>query len=185
MPSMTCRALTALVATATLIAALGAQAPNQTTRVSTLTVRVHKLEPSTHGLFFYGPDGLLQGITVPSDVALYDELAEGDLIVVDYIEAVVVELKPRASLTGVEDTTAAAQAAAIDSPVKIDQQLKAVVTVERVDQTAGTVVYYGKDNRRVLRAIQDPALLRGLKAGDVVEVTMTRARAVRLARAPM
>jgi hypothetical protein len=45
------------------------------------------------------------------------------------------------------------------------------------------VVYHGADTRRVMRAIQDPALIEGLKPGDVVEITITRERAISLARA--
>jgi Cu/Ag efflux protein CusF len=34
-----------------------------------------------------------------------------------------------------------------------------------------------------MRSVADPALLQGLKAGDVIEVTFTRERALELARA--
>jgi hypothetical protein len=46
------------------------------------------------------------------------------------------------------------------------------------------VVYMGGDNRRVQRQVGDPRLLEGLKAGDVVEITYTRARAIGLQRLP-
>ena len=180
---MTYRLSTAVLLVGAVLAPLAAQEPNQATRVSSFTVRVHEIESATRGLVVVGRDGIVQAITVAPDVALYDELAVGDVIVVDYIDAVVVALKPRASLTIVEDTTAAAQAGAADPGIKVEQQMKQVVTIDRVDPAARTVVYHGKDNRRVLRAVQDLELVRGLKAGDVVEITMTRARAVRVQRA--
>jgi hypothetical protein len=46
------------------------------------------------------------------------------------------------------------------------------------------VVYKGADNRQVQRQVRDPRLLDGLKAGDVVEITYTRERAIALERQP-
>jgi hypothetical protein len=63
------------------------------------------------------------------------------------------------------------------------QQVKAAMTVERVDRRQNVVVYKTGDNQRVTRAVVEPHLLDGLKAGDVVEITYTRERAVALHRA--
>lgn len=160
------------------------QAQNQSVRVSTLVITVEKVERATRGLVGRDPNGMLLAVTVAPDVALYDELAEGDLIVVDYIDAVVVEMTPGAVLTGVDDTTARAKAEVVDPSVKIEQQLKQVVTIDEVDESVGSVVYHGKEGRRVLRAVQDPALLRGLRPGDVITITLTREKALSVRRAP-
>jgi hypothetical protein len=163
---------------------LRAQEPNQSVRVSTFTVKVEKVDPSTRSLIVVDEYGVRQGFSVAKDVALYDELAVGDLIVVDYIDEIVVALKPGASLTTFEDTTEAARAEPQGPGVRVEQRLKAVVTIDSIDASARAVVYHGKDNRRVLRMVPDPALLKGLEAGDVVEITFTRARAVGIVRAP-
>ena len=63
------------------------------------------------------------------------------------------------------------------------QQLKAAVTVESVDRSARVIVYKTADSRKVIRAVADPQLLEGLKAGDVIEITYTRERAIDLQRA--
>ena len=60
--------------------------------------------------------------------------------------------------------------------------LKAVVTTICVDLPTQMVVYKGADNRPVQRQVRDPRLLDGLQAGDIVEITFTRARAVALQR---
>ena len=66
----------------------------------------------------------------------------------------------------------------------VQQQLKAVVTIESVDVPAQVVVYVAGDNRRVMRTVVDPHLLEGLKKGDVVELTYTRERAIELQKQP-
>lgn len=170
-------------ATASRAPVLAAQAQNQSVQVVTVTVTVEALEPSTRGLTYRTVEGIRNSITVDPEVALYDEVRVGDVLVVDYIDALVVKVKPDATLTNVSDSTAQAKQAVVDPGVKIEQQFSAIVTIDEIDVQARTVVYHAADTRRVLRSIQDPTLLKGLKTGDVVEVTMTRERAVRLARA--
>jgi hypothetical protein len=174
-----------------LIVALGlsliapaTQQPTQSVRVTTVTVTVEKLEPATRGLVYRTQEGVINSLTVNPDVALYDELREGDLVVVHYIEAIVVKVAPGASLTNPTETTERAKAKVVDSGVKIEQQFTQVVTIDEIDPVARTIVYRGADSRRVFRAVQDPALLSGLRRGDVVEITLTRERALSVERAP-
>ena len=58
------------------------------------------------------------------------------------------------------------------------------MTIESIDPFTQTIVYKGADNRRVQRQVLNPQLLEGLNAGDVIEVTYTRARAISLQRQP-
>ncbi|HEY6508560.1 MAG TPA: hypothetical protein VIY56_11150 [Vicinamibacterales bacterium] len=160
------------------------QSQNESVQVSTRVLTVVRVERATRGLVARDAFGILQALTVAPDVALYDELAEGDLISIDSIAAVVVELTPGAALTTVDDTTTRARAEVADPLVTVEQQLRLVVTIDQMDPVAGTVVYHGKDNRRVLRSVQDRALLRGLKPGDVITVTLTREKAVKVTRSP-
>ena len=51
------------------------------------------------------------------------------------------------------------------------------VTVDAIDATNRVVNYHGFDNRPVMRQVQHPQLIEGLKVGDVVTITYTRARA--------
>ena len=53
---------------------------------------------------------------------------------------------------------------------------------DRIDRTTNWVTYKTADNRRTVRAVMDPQLLDGLKAGDVIEVTLTRERVIDLQR---
>jgi hypothetical protein len=181
---MTRRMLAIVLTSTALVIPLGALQPRESVRVSTMTVTVERVEPGGRGLVVRDQFGMLQAIAVDPAVTPVDGLAAGDVIVIDVIEAVVASLKPGASLTTFVDTTREEQARVTDPLVKIQQQLTAVVTIDEVNLAAQTVVYHGKDNRRVLRQVMDPTLLQGLHPGDVVEVTITRARAVSIKRAP-
>jgi hypothetical protein len=158
------------------------QDQNQSVRVTTVTGTVVELQRSTRGLTYRTQQGILNSLTVEPDVALYDEVEVGDVLVVSFIEAAVVKVKPGATLTTPTDTTEQAKATVTDPKVEVDQQLTQVVTIDDIDISGRTVVYHGADTRRVMRAVQDPELIRGLKRGDVVEVTFTRERAVSLER---
>jgi hypothetical protein len=165
------------------LASARAQPPNQSVLVSTSVVTVEKLERASRGLICRTPDGIAWAITVDRNVDLYDDLAEGDVIVVHYIDAVLVQLKPGAKLTNLKDITEDARGKVVDPAVRLDQQWTAVVTIDEIDAKANAVVYHGPDNRRVVRIARDPQLLNGLRPGDIVEVTMTRERAVSIERA--
>ena len=112
----------------------------------------------------------------------FDELRAGDSVTVRISESVVVALRPGARTTVVEDQTAAAKKSAEGADVL--QQLKATVTVESVDVATGMITYKGADNRSVMRVVSDRGLIDGLKRGDIIEITYTRARAIELTKNP-
>jgi hypothetical protein len=156
---------------------------NESIHVSTITATVERLDRALRGLTCRMPDGSELPLIVDASVKLYDDLRVGDVIVIAVIDAVVVKVKPGAKLTNPTDTTEAARARVQDPLVQVTQQVTGVVTIEEIDRKAQTVVYKGPDNRRVLRMVRDPRLLDDLRRGDVVEVTLTRERAVSIERA--
>ena len=167
-----------------VVVALPAQAQEPRTSERTAAAfigEVQRVDPVSRGLTVRAGDGLIHTVYVAPNITLFDELKPGDAVRVRVVESVVVATKPNAKPTGITDTTAAAKQQSTTSNVV--QQLKAVVTVNSVDAATSMITYTGGDNRRVMRSVADPALLQGLKAGDVIEVTFTRERALELARA--
>ena len=160
----------------------GAQEPRTSERIAAAFIgQVQRVDPVSRGLTLRAEDGLIHTVYVAPNITLFDELKAGDTVRVRVVESVVVATRPNAKPTGITDTTAAAKEESTTSNVV--QQLKAVVTVNSVDVASQMITYTGGDNRRVMRSVADPALLQGLKAGDVIEVTFTRERALELARA--
>jgi hypothetical protein len=118
------------------------------------------------------------------DMLAFDQLAVGDTVIIRYFDAYIVEVTPGARLAPVENTTAAAREKVNRPDAEVMQQTRLVVTIDAIDAAAGMVTYHGFDNRRVLRAVQRRQLLEGIKVGDVVTITHTRARAVGIVKAP-
>jgi hypothetical protein len=116
------------------------------------------------------------------DLAIFDQLSSGDLVTVRYYDSVVVEVTPRERMKPLEDTTRAAQEAVTRPDAGILQQTRLVVTIDAVDVEKATVTYHGFDNRRVFRVVRDRRLLEGVKPGDVVTITYTRAQAVAITK---
>jgi hypothetical protein len=124
-----------------------------------------------------------QTIYVAPELKLFDELRTGDKITVRLSESVIVAVRPGVKPSVPVDTTAGATPRDASGGGEVLQQLKAAVTVDSVDRPAHVIVYKTADSRKVIRTVADPSLLDGLKAGDVIEITYTRERAIDLQRA--
>jgi hypothetical protein len=117
-------------------------------------------------------------IWVGPDLPIFDQIERGDLVVVRYYDAYVVQVTPGAKMGPLQDTTATAKGAVKRPDADVVQQVRLVVTIDAIDRATQSVTYHGADNRRVFRVVQYPQLLDGVKVGDVVTLTYTRARAV-------
>jgi hypothetical protein len=177
------RALTILLFMLLMAAATPSQEPVATTRdVLRLTARVDRVDRLARTLTLRADNGLIHTVYVDPKLSLFDELKSGDTVRVHIMESVVVSVRPDAKAGPVTDTTAAAKDAGGGQGTDVLQQLKATVTIESVDLRTQMVVYKDGNKRTVARYVLDPRLLEGLKRGDVVEVTYTRARAIELER---
>ena len=144
---------------------------------------VDRIDRSARILTLKDDQGGLQGVYVPPEFRLFDQLKPGDKVLARIRESVIVSARPGLKPQLTVDTTAEAAKKPRDATEpKLLQQLKAVVTIDSVDPAAGLVTYKTADNRRLIRAVLDRSLLADLKPGDVVEVTLTRESVVQLQR---
>jgi hypothetical protein len=167
-----------------LTAPVRAQEPRTSVReVATLAGIVDRVERTSRALTLRTANGVKETVYVAPDVKIFDGLKIGDNVTVRVIESVIVDVRPDLKPNVPIDTTAAARKeSAAAGQGDVLQQLKAVVTIESVDLRAQTVTYMGGNNLRVIRVVADPALIQGLKPGDVIEITYTRARAIEVLR---
>ena len=122
-------------------------------------------------------------IYVGPDLAIFDGLKTGDFVVVRYYDSYIVELTPGKRM-GPPKILAGPELDSLKTDDgRVLQATRLIVTIDAIDVSAGSVTYHGSDNRRVFRVVQDRKLLDGLKAGDVVTITYTRAQAVSIRRA--
>jgi Cu/Ag efflux protein CusF len=122
-------------------------------------------------------------IYVGPDLPIFDQLNRGDTVTVSFHDSYIVDVTPGARMTPPSNTTADAKRELDRADADVIQQTKLVVTVDEIDAANRVVTYHGFDNRRVLRQVQHPTLLEGLKVGDVVTITYTRARAAAIEKA--
>ncbi len=164
---------------ASLIAiSLAAQQPSGVTQqVLEVSGTVGEIDRAGRVVTVRSADGLQTPIYAGPELQVFDQLARGDRITIRFYDSFIVEATPGARMVPVEDTTVEAQKK-LDTPsAGVLQQLRMVVTIDAIDRANSAVTYHDVSNRRVLRAVQHPKLLEGLKAGDVVTITYTRARA--------
>jgi len=174
------RTLAALIGLALVVAAAaGTHAQNVVTRESVTTGTVERIERAQRLITLHGDQNNLLTVYVDPSVAAFNDLQTGDTVTVHYVESAIVELKPNATLADVRDTTAEARRA---GKANVVEQQTAVVTIEQVDPQGQVVTYRNAAGMKMMKVVNDPALLKGLKPGDRVKVTMTRERAIQIDR---
>jgi len=158
-----------------------AQAPptNTSLRESTVTATVERIERSSRVVTLRSENNTFQTVYVEKGVTRFDDLKVGDVVTVRYTESVIVEVRPNAKLIPPQETTPDARRRGDEDVV---EQLKTVVTIDSIDPQGLFVTYRTYDNRRIVHAVRDKALLEGIRPGDRVEITVTRARAVSIER---
>jgi len=159
---------------------VGAQTTNRVSATeSTVTATVDRIDKFSRTLTLRRDNSITQMVTVDPSEKLFDQLKTGDKVTVRFTESVVVAVRPGASLSLPKDTTSDAKAANDD----VLQQLKTVVTIDAIDPDGQYVIYRTQDGLKAMRVVNDKKLLQGLKAGDRVEITLTRERAISIQRA--
>jgi hypothetical protein len=117
------------------------------------------------------------------DLAIFNDLNSGDIVVIRYFDSYIVELTPRERMGPPQVASANELSELKTDDARVLQQTRLVVTIDAIDMSTASVTYHGFDNRKVFRVVQDRKLLEGLTVGDVVTITYTRAQAVSIARA--
>ena len=155
------------------------QAPNAVTRESTTTGTVDRIERSSRVVTFRSEGNVFQTVYVDPKVKAFDDLKVGDVVTVRSTESLIVQVRPGAKLAVARDTTEEARKAGDEHVV---EQVKTIVTIDSIDSQGLFVTYRTQDDRKIMHAVIDKALLDGIRAGDRVEITLTRARAVSIER---
>lgn len=119
-------------------------------------------------------------IQVPDAVRNFNQIKVGDEVVASYTEAIAWQVKPAGQatpgVTASDDMTTAQlgerPAATVGSSVTV------TATITAIDLANGTVTLTGPAGRSQTIKARDPANLRRVKVGDLVEITYTEAVAV-------
>jgi hypothetical protein len=168
--------------------ALAASAPGKAVLAgkTTLTATVVAIDASTRTATLKGASGKVVDIVVPPEAKKFDQIKVGDLVTVEYMQALTLELKKSGS--GIRSATT--QSASAPAPAgavaggAVGKQVTILANVVAVNAKAGTITLRGPKGNTVDLAVPDAGQLKLVKVGDQVEAVYTEAVAITVDPAP-
>jgi hypothetical protein len=156
-----------------------AQKPVSKMAAVEVTTTIVALDKTTRLVTIKGPDGQLDTIYAGPQVKRFDELKVGDTVTFRYSESVVYQVRKPGE-------PAAAASASASEPVvtrgkgprpgaTIADQQTATVKVTAVDMETPSLTVLTDDGRTLSFKVDDKKNLKGVTAGDRVEITYTTA----------
>jgi hypothetical protein len=143
--------------------------------VKTITAKIEAIDLANRVVTVKGPLGRVVAIKVDDRVKNLAQVKAGDEIVLKYTEAVSVALVKSGGGRSQTTTTAPVTAPAGAKPgAAVAQQTRIVARIEKIDPS-GVVLLEGPNSRYAEVKVKDPNVLKGIKAGDDVEITYTEA----------
>ena len=112
----------------------------------------------------------------------FSELKVGDKVTFRYQESAVVQVRKPGDVTPASSATQGITRSAGAKPGgTMAQQVTASVTVEAIDAAVPSITVKTDDGRHVTYHVEDKKNLEGVKAGDRLDITLTRALMVSVA----
>ena len=148
--------------------------------VVTVTAKIIAIDQATRMVTLQGPSGRKVTMKVGDQVKNLAQVKAGDELVVKYAEAVSIALeKSDAGRSQTTTTTGPVTAPAGARPgIAEATQTVVVAAVQSVDAGKNMVVLEGPNGNYVEVKVQNPAVLKDVKAGDKVKATYTEAMVV-------
>lgn len=168
-------------------AVIAASAPGQAMVAETvrLTATVVALDRASRTATLKGPGGRVVDVEVSPEAKNFDKVKVGDRVVVDYVQALSLELMKPGAIR--EMTTQAASAPAASGAVAggaAARQVVILADVVAVDAKKSTVTLRGPKGNTVDLKVRDPGQFKLIKKGDQVEAVYTEAVALNVEPAP-
>jgi Cu/Ag efflux protein CusF len=141
----------------------------------TLTATIEAIDQTNRIVTLKGPKGNLAELYVPERYTRFSELKVGDEVKATYYDTLAVNVrKPGdpAPTAGVSGTTTPRPGGTGGT---FAQQATVSVTVEAIDPAVPSVTVKGPKGDVMSFRVQDPKRLEGVKVGDTVDITYTRA----------
>jgi Cu/Ag efflux protein CusF len=156
--------------------ALFAQEPVSKVNVLKINATIQAIDSSTRAITLRDDMGNQDTFTVSDAVTRFNELKVGQKVNITYYESIVFQvLKPGEKGSGTSFEAAFNRAKSALPAGTVTTQDKATVTVKAVDPAVPSVTVVTADGRSVTRKIENKKYIEGLKAGDKVDITYTRA----------
>lgn len=151
----------------------------------TLSATVVAIDAAARTATLKGGSGKIIDVVVPPEVKNIGDIKVGDLVTVEYAQALSLQLKPAGGIRSStsETATAPAPAGAVAGGAAA-KQVVIMANVTAVNAKAGTVTLRGPKGNSVDLSVPDPAQLKRVKVGDQVEAVYTEAVAITVEHKP-
>ena len=152
---------------------------------SEITATIVGIDKATRNVTLKGPKGRTMDVYAGDEVKNFEQMKVGDNVVVQYVEALTLELKKGKGATGETETTAAARAKPGERPGgAVGREVNVMADIVAIDSAKSMVTLKGPRGNLIDLRVDDPAQLKLGKVGDQVRATYTEALAVSVTAAP-
>jgi len=153
------------------------QTPITKTASVTEKAQIMAIDSTARTVTLKDEKGFEDTFTVGPEVTRFNEFKVGDVVKMTYYESYVLQVrKPGDPELSKESTESALTRAKGKLPAAtLAVQDKRTVTVKAIDAAAPSITVTTSDGRTVTRKVEDKKNLTGVKVGDVIDITYTRA----------
>jgi Cu/Ag efflux protein CusF len=155
-----------------------AQAQQPVTRTNTVkaTATIVAIDSTLRIVTLRTANGEEDSLSVAPDVKRFNELKVGDRINITFMESAVVTLQPPGTAPKPSTVGAGVTPGTGKSPsATASAQLTTTVAVKAIDPAVPSITVTTADGRTVTRKIENKKNLEGIKVGDKLDITYTRA----------
>ncbi|RZF27862.1 hypothetical protein EVC45_20465 [Paraburkholderia sp. UYCP14C] len=155
--------------------------PGKVTASSTVkkTATVVSIEPATRTVMLKDSKGKVVQLVVGEEARNFDQLKVGDVVNVEYSQALTMMLKKtNAPLTANETETLQRAPEGAKPGGSASRQVTIMANVIAVNHQSGVVTLKGPQGNTVDLVVQDPEQLKRIKKGDQIQAVYTEAVAI-------
>jgi len=160
------------------LAATSAVMQTPVTKTASVTERatIMAIDSTARTVTLKDDKGFEDTFTVGPEVTRFNEFKVGDVVKMTYYESYVLQVRKPGDPVRKEATDAALTRANSKLPAAtLAVQDTRTVTVKAIDAALPSITVTTSDGRTVTRKVEDKKNLTGIKVGDVIDITYTRA----------
>lgn len=149
------------------------------------TATVESIDQATRAVTLKDDKGILVSFVASPEVKNLAQVSKGDIVTIEYAQAALVGLaKTKSTVRERIVTEGKSSAAKGQMPASVAiRDVKVIASVEAVDAKKSLVTLRGPEHAVTVK-VKDPAMLKDVKTGEMVEASYTEALAIRVDKAP-
>jgi Cu/Ag efflux protein CusF len=155
-----------------------AQKPVSQGAVISETAVIVAIDSTNRLITLKAEDGFTDTILAGPDVKRFAELKVGDKVTFRYYESIVYAIQQPGAKPPAPESAALVRSQGPRPGGTLSEQFTTVVTIQAIDMAIPSVTIKTEDGNTMSFKVEDKKNLTGVKAGDKVQITYTRALAI-------